>query len=111
MRTLGICLTLLLIYSCDNSFNCKKMFETQVKPIPLNGIVISKFRDAHIHDEPRIKFNNNNRIDTLISLTDLDKSHLYDSIQSGDSIIKARGSLDFKIVRKKEVKIFKVGCY
>jgi hypothetical protein len=108
-----ILLSILIINtaSCQLKFDCKSMFEKEVKPAQFKGIVISKFEDSNAHGEPRIRIKMSNGKDSLLSLTYYDDSHLYDSIQPNDSLVKLEGSLDFKVIRKKSLRIFKVGCY
>lgn len=83
----------------------------KIKSIQIDGIVISKCQNSDSLGGSGVKLRANNEKDKLISLPLFDESHLYDFVQPNDSLIKLKGSLEFKVIRKDSTRIFKVRCY
>jgi hypothetical protein len=88
-------------------FKRNRRFNTEfVKNVSFIGTVESSFRDRDNHMIPTIiiRKSSNRQVLTFPN----DKSGLFDYIQEGDSIFKAKGSLQCRVLRDTLERIFEI---
>lgn len=72
------------------------------------GIVLSKYNDQNEHLHPVLELSNN----YLRIIIQMDKSNFYSFVELGDSLIKKKGSLNIRLIRKDLDTVFRIdyGC-
>jgi hypothetical protein len=73
----------------------------------IEGVVINKFRDKESHMWKTIEYSHKTKSSKSLILMN-DRSGAYDFILPGDSILKNRNSLEFKITRSGVVTIYQL---
>ena len=73
--------------------------ENQVKEEVLNGILVKKYLDEknHLHKTLTLR-KDSSEFESHLLVSDL--SNTYEKLEAGDSIVKAKGSLEFVVYRE-----------
>jgi hypothetical protein len=97
----------ILFNSCG--FNCDNYLNTQIKPLLINGVVISKSGDKCFGE---IVIRQENKLDTLknICYCTPDNEGVWHYVVPNDSIYKGRGSLIITVIRQDKRQQFKYPC-
>jgi hypothetical protein len=103
VKTIIFGLTMVFV-SC---FDCKDYFRNDVKRREIKGIITHKYEDMGNHAAPMIM------IDSSQKITEMNLFNIFDLFTHcsvGDSIYKAKGSLDYKLFTKDTVLFFNPIC-
>ena len=75
--------------------NKKKLMLDAIQNENYEGTILEKFNDRLSHYAPTFKFKNRDKIETMpISI-----QSLFDKADSGDYIIKKKGTLDYQLIK------------
>lgn len=107
MRLISSIIFSIVFYSC--AFNCDYYLNKKIKPLLINGIVISK---SEKNCFGIIIFQGKIKRDTLnnICVCTPENEGLWNYVKSGDSIYKNKNDLIVKVIRYDSLKSFKYPC-
>lgn len=106
----GIFILIAVIIFCNScGFNCDDYLNTEIKPLSIDGFVISKSGDKCFGE---IVIKQENKVDTLkdICYCTPKEEDIWHYVMPGDSLYKKTGSIMVTVIRKGTSKQFKYPC-
>ena len=101
VKVKGIFFVILSIIICNScATNPKKYYNHYVKGLSIKGLVIKKYLDRNHHMYPIIRLRDSAG---LWDYNPVRFYQLYETVQKGDSIMKQKGSLEYRIYRSDTV--------
>jgi hypothetical protein len=103
VRTIIFVVITYLVAGCSYCTN-------HISPLEFRGIVKKKFLDKEYKDVPRIIVATSDQ-EIMFSPVGHDTLSLYQYLKIGDSLVKQKGSYNFRVVRGGASNTYTINCY